>query len=39
MHSGRKIDLQKIEVIIDDLEKHPKIGIENPGQLKHELTT
>jgi toxin YoeB len=36
--SGRKIDLEKIAAIIDQLKYNPKFGIGNPEPLKHELT-
>jgi toxin YoeB len=36
--SGRKIDLQKLDKIIEELETHPTTGTGNPEQLKHNLS-
>ena len=36
--SGRKIDLDKLYTIIEELKKFPKAGIGNPEQLKNNLS-
>lgn len=36
--SGKKIDLQKLELILNELEIHPTLGIGNPEPLKHNLS-
>lgn len=36
--SGRRIDLEKLNKIIEELKIHPTIGIGNPEQLKHHLS-
>ena len=36
--SGRKLDLEKLNKILEELEIHPKTGTGNPEQLKHNLS-
>ena len=36
--SGRKIDLEKLYTIIEELQKHPTTGTGNPEPLKHNLS-
>lgn len=36
--SGRKIDLNKLNLIFEELKIHPKTGIGNPEPLKHHLS-
>ena len=36
--SGRKVDAQKIEKILEELKKHPSTGTGSPEQLKHQLS-
>lgn len=36
--SGDKASLKKLKQILDELENHPKTGIGNPEQLKHNLS-
>jgi len=36
--SGRIIDLEKLNKILEELEIHPKTGTGNPEQLKHNLS-
>ena len=36
--SGRKIDLEKLNKILEELQTHPQIGIGKPEQLKHHLS-
>ena len=36
--SGDKASIKKLEVILMELSKHPKIGIGNPEALKYELS-
>ncbi len=37
LKSGDKASLKKLNKILDELETHPKTGIGNPEQLKHQL--
>jgi toxin YoeB len=36
--SGDKSSIKKLEKIIFELSEHPKIGVGNPEQLKHEFS-
>ena len=36
--SGRKLDLDKLFAIIEELKQSPTVGIGNPEPLKHNLT-
>jgi toxin YoeB len=36
--SGRKIDLNRLNLILEELKNHPKTGIGNPEPLKHHLS-
>lgn len=36
--SGDKASLKRLKQIIEELEIHPKTGVGNPEQLKHELS-
>ena len=36
--SGNRIDLKKLESILEELQLHPRSGTGNPEQLKHQLS-
>ena len=36
--SGKRIDFQKLETILEELKVHPYTGTGNPEQLKHQLS-
>lgn len=36
--SGSRADLKKLESILEDLQIHPRSGIGNPEQLRHQLS-
>lgn len=36
--SGKRVDLNKLETILDELIVHPHYGTGNPEQLKHQLS-
>ncbi|HRO08525.1 MAG TPA: Txe/YoeB family addiction module toxin [Saprospiraceae bacterium] len=36
--SGRKMDLIKLDSILEELKIHPRTGTGNPEQLKHQLS-